>query len=1015
MMKQVNIQIPARLIAVVCGLFLAMGAFAQITVKGHVKDSSGEPVIGATVRAAGQQGGTVSDFDGNFTLKAQQGATLEISYVGYQTARVAAAPSVVVTLLDDAQVLDNVVVIGYGRAKKSDLTGSVTAIKPDDKNHGLQVTATDMLQGKIAGVNVTSGGGRPGDDAQIRIRGGSSLTASNNPLIVIDGIAMASYGMQGGMSPLALVNPADIESFSVLKSASATAIYGSRASNGVIIITTKKGRKGQKPQLSYNANMSVSAPKGLLKTLDGNEYKDFVAGLYGTDSDAYKALGWYDNDGNQHFANTDWQDEIFRTAVSTDHNLSLSGATKNMPYHVSLGATSQNGILKTSNLTRYTAAVNLSPSFLNDHLNFNINGKGMYARERKADEGAIGNARYMDPTKPVKANNDIYNNFFAGYTQWYTTANYPGDTEWTHTNSDQGTSNPVAQLDLNRDIVRSKQFTGNVEADYAIHGFEDLHLHVNAGMSIYSGKENTDISPYSRSNNYFGYTSWTKYETYTKEISATAQYMKDLNEANHFDIMAGYEWKHYHESSNWEGWGTYPSTSPQAGQLYDKKPADGTTNRYKSENYLVSFFGRMNYSLLDRYMLTFTLRDDGSSRFAKGKKWGLFPAAAIAWKIKEEAFLKNSKLISDLKLRLDWGITGQQEGIGDYLSIASFVPTQDAHATYPLFGNGFIQKPTAYNKELTWETTTTYNVGIDMAFLNNRIELSADWYYRKTKDLIDEIYLPAGTTFETRFKYNAGELHNTGIEGNITVRPVVTKNWRWEVNYNVTYNQNEIDKTANPAGIDAMGISAGVGGFVGIHKEGNAVGSFNVFQQIYDQAGNPIANTFVDRYVSGNINNSDRYLYYKAAPDVTMGLSTKLQYKQWDLGASARANLGNYVYNDNLAGSIAVGPAHIYTVGFLGNRLRDAVRLGIQNPGSNMYFSDFFVTNGSFLKIDNITLGYSFEHLWDTKISGRVYGTVQNVYTWTKYEGVDPETKDGIDKSLYPRPITTIIGLNLNF
>ena len=987
-----------------------------------------------------------------------------MTFVGFQPAKVQAAPTVEITLSDDAAMLENVVVIGYGRARKSDLTGSVTAIKPDEMNHGLQTNAQDMIAGKIAGVSVISDGGTPGGGAQIRIRGGSSLNASNDPLIVIDGLAMDNYGVQGLANPLSMVNPNDIESFTVLKDASATAIYGSRASNGVIIITTKKGRAGSAPKITYSGNVSIAAKKKTIDVMSGSEYREFIKNLYGEDSKAYKALGWYpitgetavpqyDKDhnltgykgqytyGEQQFADTDWQDEIYRTAVSTDHNITLAGGLKNMPYRVSLGYTNNQGIVKTSKFERYTASVNLSPSFLEDHLKFNINGKGMIAKNRYADGGAIGAARYMDPTKPIRAtDNQIYNKYFGGYAQWYTAATYMDQT-WLQTSNRNATANPVALLDLKDDRATSKSLVGNIEADYAIHGFEDLHIHMNGGMDISTGKQTTTISPYSTTNNYFGYDGWNKKDTYNLSFNAYLQYMKDFEKIHHLDVMAGYEWQHFHIKSDYNGYGLYPQTSglgyketdasgAETGKFIYYKNINGghydeptTETVYKSENYLVSFFGRLNYTLMDRYLLTFTLRGDGSSRFAKGNRWGVFPSLALAWKMKEETFLKNIDVLSDAKLRLGWGITGQQEGIGDYTYIPTYTPNA-AHAYYNIgLNNGVVYRPDAYNPDLTWEKTTTWNAGIDLAFFNNRLELAVDWYYRKTKDLINSVYVPAGSNFRNKITSNIGSLHNTGIEVTATARPIQTKDWRWEVTYNATYNKNKIDELVSGSGdnyyVETGGISAGTGGCIQAHAVGHAASSFYVYQQAYDQNGKIIPNTYVDRNGNGYLDSGDRYFYYKPTPDVTMGLGSKVIYKAWDFSFSMRASFGNYVYNDNLAGSLNVGQGAIYSLGYLGNRPKEAVELGLTNPLTEQYYSDYFVQNASFLKMDNITLGYSFDGLFKggkyNGISGRVYATVQNVFTITKYDGIDPEIASGIDNSLYPRPFTTVLGLSLNF
>ena len=1023
-MKQVNIQIPVRLLVLLCGLFLSMGAFAQINVKGHVKDSSGEPIIGATVRVVGTQAATVSDFDGNFTINAAQGASLSVSYVGYQTATVKVAANVVITLQDDAAVLENVVVIGYGRAKKSDLTGSVTAIKPDDKNHGLNVNAQDMISGKIAGVNVTSGDGTPGGGAQIRIRGGSSLNASNDPLIVIDGLAMDNYGVQGLANPLSMVNPNDIESFTVLKDASATAIYGSRASNGVIIITTKKGRSGQKPTFNYSGNVSVSTKKKTIDVMDGPAYTDFIRNLYGEESTAFKALGYLDADGNKQYANTDWQEEIFRTALSHDHNLTMSGGLKNMPYRVSVGYTNNQGILKTSSFERFTGSFSVSPSLLEDHLKFNINGKGMVAKNHYADGGAVGGAVWMDPTKPVTANNAIYNDYFGGYSQWYSKAKYEGASNWEYTKNSNATSNPIALLDQKNDRATSKSLIGNIETDYTVHGFEDLHLHMNAAMDVSSGKQENDVSRYSATNNYYGYTGWNTMDTYNLQLSLYAQYMKEINKDNHFDIMGGYEWQHFHKKTDWYGYGMIPDDNTVNPGGKQDAPAETQITKSETENYLVSFFGRMNYTLMDRYMLTFTLRADGSSRFnwIKGndnQQWGYFPALAFAWKMKEEWFLKNIEVLTDAKLRLGWGITGQQEGIGDYTYIPVYLPNTNVHALYPVLGDGTTYRPEAFNPKLTWEKTTTWNAGLDLSFLNNRIEMNFDWYYRKTTDLINSVYVAAGSNFRNKVTSNIGSLHNTGFEFMTTVRPIQTKDWRWEVSYNFTYNHNEIDELISGEGddyfVETGGGGTGTGGTVQAHTVGHSASAFHVYQQVYDQNGNPIPNTFVDRNGNGYLDSGDKYYYYKPAADVTMGFSSKLQYKNWDFGFSMRASLGNYVYNNVAAGGMNVGSGSVYTLGFLGNRQIEAVQRGFNNPTEQQYYSDYFVENASFLKMDNITLGYSFEKPFGIPVDGRVYATVQNVFTITNYTGIDPEVAGGIGGDMYPRPFTSILGVSLNF
>ncbi len=1031
MMKQQKITVPLRVrMMLAAGLFSLSAMAQQVAVKGHVKDSTGEPVIGATITVGGKPVG-VTDFDGNFTIQAEKGAQVQVSYIGYQTYTAAAGDNMVITMQDDATTLDQVVVIGYGVAKKNDLTGSVTAIKPDEKNHGLQVTAQDMIQGKIAGVNVVNNGGEPGGGATIRVRGGSSLNASNDPLIVIDGLAMDNYGAQGLSNPLSMVNPADIESFTVLKDASATAIYGSRASNGVIIITTKKGRKNQRPRITYNGNVSVSLVANKLDVMNSSEYIKFAQKTLGMDdatflaSDEYKTLGYYDADGNHLFADTDWQDEIFRTTVSTDHNITIAGGYKNLPYRVSVGYTNQQGVVKTSDFERYTGSINLSPSLLDDHLTMNLNAKGMLSTTNYSNDTAIRAATSMDPTKPVYGATDYYKNHFGGYWQWSQNVDRD-DTQWTEGYNTLATANPVAYLNGSTNRGKTRILIGNAEFDYKIHGFEDLHLHANLGMDLTHGKSESSQATWSRDNYYYGNAGWSTQDSYNLSLNVYAQYLKELNKSNRFDIMAGYEWQHFHRENDYFYQGLYPTTYGSKSGNADNLALAGTAYQpsentlYKTENYLVSFFGRLNYSLLDRYLFTFTLRNDGSSRFSDGNRWGLFPSAAFAWKINEEAFMKNADAVSDFKLRAGYGITGQQEGIGDYTYFATYT-TNNKGAYYPVYGDGTTYRPDAYNGELTWEKTTTYNVGLDLGLFNNRFTASLDYYYRKTKDLINTVYVPAGSNFKNRVTSNIGSLHNQGIELALTWRPIQSGDWNWELNYNVTHNASTIDELAKSTSGRYMilhgGLAVGDGSTDGIKAwtEGEAVSAYYVFQQVYDQNGQPIEGEFVDRDGNGIINNNDRYFYKKSDPVVTMGLSSRLQYKNWDLGLSFRSSLGNYAYNAVEANSSNVSSTGVYSGKAWHNVPTMSIAKNWQTVSNRDAVSDYFIQNASFLKLDNVTVGYSFDKLFGANISGRVYATAQNVFTITKYKGIDPEINGGYDNSIYPRPFTGIFGLNLNF
>lgn len=998
------------LLTLLVGLFLSIGAFAQqIAVKGHVKDTTGEPVIGANVLVKGTTNGTITDFDGNFMLNVPKDAILSVSFVGYKSAEVKAASTVMVTLEDDSQVLDAVVVIGYGSVKKNDMTGSVTAIKPDKLNKGLITNAQDMMTGKIAGVSVISKGGAPGEGATIRIRGGSSLTAENDPLIVIDGLAMDNKGVKGLANPLSMVNPNDIESFTVLKDASATAIYGSRASNGVIIITTKKGQAGARPTISYDGNVSVSTVKSTVDVMDGDQFRSFIKDIWGENSEAYSKLG---------NANTDWQKEIFRPAVSTDHNLTISGGLKNMPYRVSFGYTNQNGIVKTSKFERYTASVSLAPSFFEDHLKVNANLKGMIAKNRYADGSAVGSAVSFDPTQSVRSDDPYHQYYFDGYFQWNTDASSLNDDTWKRTFNSNAPGNPVALLEEKDDRAISKSLIGNLELDYKFHFLPDLHAHVNGGMDLSTGKQYTDVSPYSSTNNYYGSYGWEQKDKYNLSLNAYLQYSKDFTDKHRFDVMAGYEWQHFHDTSDQEYWGLYPLSNnvvENRGQRYNNTSSGSAT-----ESYLVSFFGRVNYTLLDRYLFTATVRQDGSSRFHKNNRWGLFPSFALGWKLKEEAFLKDVDVLSDLKLRLGYGITGQQNiNSGDYPYLAVYETNKDG-AYYPILGEGTTYRPNAYNPDLKWEKTTTYNVGLDFGFLNNRINGAVDYYYRKTTDLLNSVFVSAGTNFKNKVLSNVGSLENSGIEFSINSKPVVTTDWTWDLGFNITYNKNEITKLTTG---DSENYYVAAGDNIGggrdmkamAHAVGHPASSFYVYQQVYDENGKPIENEFVDRNGDGTINGDDRYFYKKPTADVLMGLTSRLSYKSWDFSFSLRASLNNYVYNSVEAGGSDCNPTSVYSFGALNNRPLMGVANNIQNLKDNTLLSDYFVQNASFMKCDNITLGYSFKKLFGAPIGGRVYAAVQNVFTITKYKGLDPEVEKGLDNNIYPRPLTTLIGLSLNF
>ncbi|EDS15157.1 SusC/RagA family TonB-linked outer membrane protein [Bacteroides stercoris] len=947
-MKQVNLRICRTILPLLLGLFLSVGVYAQnITVKGHVKDALGG-VIGANVIEKGNpSNGTITDVDGNFTLSVPKGAILQVSFIGYKTQEIEATSSVIVTLKDDSELLNEVVVIGYGVAKKNDLTGSVTAIKPDEKNKGLVVSAQDMIQGKIAGVNVNTTSGAPGEGAQIRIRGGASLNASNNPLIVIDGMPMDNNNTKGVNNPLSLVNPNDIETFTVLKDASATAIYGSRGSNGVIIITTKKGRKNQAPKVSYNGTLSVSTIADKLDVMNAPEYVEFIKNTYGEGSAAYAGLGWqkYNEDGTPDFSagtyNTDWQDEIYRAGISHDHNVSVTGGVGNeswsMPYRVSVGYTNQEGILKGSDYNRFTAGFTLNPSLLNDHLNFNINAKYSYSKTNPGGTDAIGAAISMDPTRPIMSEDEQFKNW-GGYWQWTkNTSEY--DPTFPFARNDDAPKNPVELIEHYTFDKSATVLLGNFEADYKIHGFEDLRLHMNLS-------------------------------------------------------------------------GEYADGTPKAGTINSS-----STKNWRGQIYLVSWYGRVNYSLLDRYLFTFTARYDGSSRFADGQRWGFFPSAAFAWRVKDEAFLKDVDAVSDLKLRLGWGKTGQQDTGKEYYTVIYKVSTSENHR-YPVGPNnpGTLYQPLPYNDDLTWETTTTWNLGLDYGMFDQRLTLNLDAYYRETTDLLSTPTIPAGQNFDNALMLNAGSLKNTGVEIALSGKPVQTKDWFVELGMNIAYNKNEITGLYGGRDVIEAGMKVGTDQQITYHKVGLPANSFWVYQQVYDESGRPIMGCYVDRNADGSIDENDRYYYKNIIAPWTGGFNFKVAYKNWDLGTNFRASFGNYVYNGIESGK--ANSAMLYnSKGYYENSTADIVSLGWSSY--NYALTDYFVQNASFLKCDNITLGYNFDNLFKAGkykgVSGRIYASCSNVFTITKYKGLDPEQTSGKESSLYPRSRTFLLGLNLNF
>ncbi|MBO4624093.1 MAG: TonB-dependent receptor [Bacteroidales bacterium] len=972
-----------------CATVFAQGGYQ---VKGVVVDALG-PVIGATVMEQGTSNGTSTGLDGDYVLTVSSpDAVIEISCIGYANQTFAAKDvPATITLSEDTHFLDEVVVIGYGTVKKSDLTGSVSTVKADEINKGVITTPADLLRGKSAGVVVTSGSGMPGSGATIRIRGGSSINASNDPLIVIDGLPVSNDGISGMSDPLSSINPEDIESFTVLKDASATAIYGSRASNGVIVITTKKGSKtatSGMPNIALDFTASLNTIAKYNDLLDANGIRSLIQTFYGPNSAAEAALG---------NANTDWQKEIYQLAPTYDGNLSINGKAGFLPYRVSGGFMSQTGTLKGSKMNRGTASVNLSPTFFDKHLTVNLNGKGTYAKNWYANQGAIGAANHYDPTKPVKDPKGLN-----GYTTWYDAAG--------NINT-MATLNPVALLESRYDVADAYRFIGNSQFDYKIHGFEDLRLNLNLGIDWAKSKGVTENAAGSEqsyhSTTESGMGSHTDYDYIRRNTTLEfyGDYSHTFAEKHFVDFMAGYSWQHFWNNSHSK---TY--------RITDKLSMSDSEG--KGELYLVSFFGRANYDFAGKYLITATLRADGTSRF-QNNKWGIFPSVALGWNVKKESFLENFDPISTLKVRLSWGETGQQEVGGYYDTFAQFLTINTPGSYYFVNGDTYSAPVVAlgYSANLKWETTTTYNIGLDFGFIKDRLTASLDLYKRDTRDILNYIPVPGLSNLTNYLNTNIGSMTNMGVEVDLNAILVETRDMSWTAGLNAAYNKNKVTKLTasdeNAAGIETGGISGGTGNNVQLIQVGYPMRTFYLYEQVYDKEGNPINGVYVDRNNDGQITADDKYMGHHADADVTFGFNTSFNYKNWTAALSGHASIGNWVYN-NVASDTEM-LADLWTNQFVSNRVASAPKSMFSQA---QYLSDYYVQDGSFLKLDNFTIGYTFPKLFkaaDRNASLNIFGTVQNICTLTKYKGIDPEVYGGVDGTVYPRPRTFVVGVKFNF
>jgi iron complex outermembrane receptor protein len=986
-------------------------------ITGKVTDSKdGAPLQGVTVTAKGTKVASQTGADGTFRISiAPSVEALVFTSVGYaaQEISVSGKTSVEVSLVITNAVINEVVVTGYGTARRKDLTGSITTISAKDFNKGTIISPEQLIAGKVAGVQISSNGGAPGAGSTIRIRGGASLNASNNPLIVIDGVPTDGTGIAGAPNGLALINPNDIESFNILKDASATAIFGSRASNGVIIIITKKGKSG-KAKFNFSTQYSLSTLPKQADVLSTDEFRAYV-----------NANGRPDQIALMGTANTNWQDEIYSNASTSDNNLSVSGTYKKMPYRFSLGYLTQDGILMTGNLNRTSVSATLNPRLFEDHLKIDINIKGSASNYRFADEGAIGTAVRFDPTQPVRTNSARY----GGYFQWLDPNSITGLRKLSPLN-------PVALLNERNDKSNVQRSIGNAQFDYKFHFLPDLHLNVNLGYDVSHGEgtiyiSDSAASSYRRSPDakHGGVNNKYKQDKSNTLVEAYFNYVKEIKKiSSRFDVMAGYSFQNF-SATNYFGEKDINGSQLDKDSIWWKPYSDyavdgflisSPTFRYdKPENSLLSYYGRFNYAFKGKYLLTGTIRRDGSSRFAEENRWGWFPSFAFGWRMKEESFLKNSTVLSDLKLRFGYGETGQQDGIGNY----DYIPRYNAannRAQYQ-FGNTFynLYRPDGYNPNLKWEETSTYNVAVDFGFLNGRITGSLEVYRKKTEQLLSVIDQPAGTNFSNKIIANIGKMENRGIEFTLNTQPVKNNEVVWDLGFNITYNKNEIKNLTfsnDPTfpGNLVGGIAGGVGSTIQIHSVGYPKSSFYVYKQVYDEAGKPIENLFEDLNRDGLINVNDLYRYKAPDPDVYMGAYSNVSWKKWNAGFMLRANFGNYMYNNRFSNT-GVQRNIIDPLGFLANGSRNLLETNFTGNGDKYLLSDYYIENASFMRMDNINIGYNAGNLISKNTNLRFGFNVQNVFIITNYKGLDPEVPGGIDNNFYPRPRTYAFNVNLDF
>ncbi len=971
-----------KLSAILAGTLVCATAFCQShIVRGTVSEDTGEPMIGMTVFITGTTTGVPTDVDGKYSIEVPQGATLTFSYLGFKTQVIPTdgKSRIDVILAPDAEMLGDAVVVGYGTTRKKDLTGSVSSVSSKDFNNGLVSSPEQLINGKVAGVQIMSSSGSPTAGSTIRIRGGASLNASNDPLIVLDGIPLEIGGISGNDGNfLSLINPADIESMTVLKDASSTAIYGSRASNGVIIITTKKGQNNRL-SVSVNSTQSVQWKTRLADMLSTDDFINVV----NAQGEGYTSL--------LGTSRTDWNSQIYTPAFGTDNLVSLNGRiSKHVPIRASLGYYNQDGILKSDNAQRTTANLSINPSFFEDYLKLGFNVKGAYNKNHFAPTTAIWNAATFNPTLPVYSGSDE----FGGYTE-ISTGGKPNP---------EAVKNPLGlinQTDAQSEVYR---VIANGELDYRMHFLPDLKLHMAYGYDFAQGSGYTSI-PETAASNYDQkgyYAPYGPARKYNSLFTTYLNYSTSIDKIR-IDATAGYDTQYWKSTTS-------------AGDIYNAA-GESLNGAYKASDYrhsLMSYYGRVNLSYDSRYLITATVRRDGTSRFSPSTRWGTFPSVALAWNLTEEEFLRDSQVLSNLKLRASYGVTGQQDGIGDY----NYLPVYYSGTTNSQYigSNGtFINTwlPSAYVSDLKWETTTSWNYGFDFGFLSDRITGSLDYYTRNTRDLLATVPTAAGTNFAKTITTNVGNMESSGIEASLNLIPVQTKDLTWTLGANLTWQNVKI---TNLTLVDNGNVTQTLvgptidGKYVQVMTEGQAPYSFFVYKQLYDENGSPIEGAYADLNNDGVITIDDRYCYHSPAADLLLGFNTSLTWKALTVSAAFRASIGNYVYN-----AMAVNTGALETMKYsapqLNNLHSSYLQTGFQ---TRQFYSDYYVENASFLKMDNLSVSYNFGKI--NKVCGlRVSALLQNVFTLTKYSGVDPEVPNGFDSSFYPRPRIFSLSLGLDF